>query len=81
MSTQYPLTIDEFLEAVRPELEYQVDQMICAQPLPDRLVLMRHREQILERVIIVNKIANLEHRLAEAEARLRPRLVYDEDAQ
>jgi hypothetical protein len=40
---------------------------------------MRHRAQILERVITMNRIANLEHRLAEAEARLRPRLVQTSD--
>ena len=72
------LSVDEFLQAIRPELEYQVDQMICAQPLADRLVLMRHREQILERVITMNRIRNLEYRLAEAEARLRPRLVHEQ---
>jgi hypothetical protein len=40
-----------------------------------RQLLMRHRGLILDKLIDAIQIANLEHRLAEAEARLKPRLI------
>ena len=72
----YEMTVNEFVEAIRPELEHQVDQMILQEPdLQDRLLLMRHRDKIVRAYATQVRIANLEHRLAEADARLRPRLV------
>lgn len=49
--------------------------MILAQPPEDRLVLMQHRERILREYTTATRMANLEHRLAEAEERWRLRLV------
>jgi hypothetical protein len=64
------LTIDEFMVVVRPELEHQLDQMILAQPADDRPFLMRNRERMLRELVHVTEIANLRHRLEQAEARL-----------
>ena len=62
----------------RPEVERNVYEQIMACDDPaGRRMLMRHRGLILSKMLDAIKIANLEHRLAEAEARLRPRLVED----
>jgi hypothetical protein len=45
------------------------------QPAEDRLLLMRHRERLVKELVTATRIRNLEARLAEAEARLKPRLV------
>jgi hypothetical protein len=65
----YDRTVNEFVELIKPEVERDVFEQIkaCDDPAARRL-LMRHRSLIV-------KIANLERRLAEAEERLRPRLV------
>jgi hypothetical protein len=48
----------------RTEIERQVDAMILHDPeLHARLVLMRHREMIVQRLVNQTKIVNLEHRL------------------
>jgi hypothetical protein len=60
---------------IQPELESQVDEMIAAQPITERAALIRRRALILDQLATATRIANLEYRLAEAEARLRPRLV------
>jgi hypothetical protein len=73
--TEQALTLDQFLEAIRPELERQVDEMVLAQPLPERMLLMARREQILREYTAAVRIAKLEHHNRELEARLRPRLV------
>jgi hypothetical protein len=74
--TDRPLSLDEYMREIRPYLEQQVDAQILAVPeLEDRLTLMRYREQILRKYAEVIHRRNLEHRLAEAEARLRPHLV------
>jgi hypothetical protein len=69
------LTADEFMIAIRPELERQVDEMILSQPPHERRLLMRHREILIREYARSTELVNLRHRLAEAEARLRPRLV------
>jgi hypothetical protein len=64
--------------AIRPVLEHQVDTMILAQAeLEDRLMLMRHRDRIIDKLADLTAIANLRHRLAQAEERQRPQLVHD----
>ena len=69
------LSVDDFMILVRPELEHQVDEMIEAQPIAERPALLRRRALILDQLATATRIANLELRLAQAEARLRPRLV------
>jgi hypothetical protein len=77
---EYLMSVDEFVEFIEPELEYQVDQMILSAPdLEMRLAMMKHREKILRECRQATLIANLRHRLGEAEARLRPTLVHDRD--
>jgi hypothetical protein len=72
--TEYVMTIAEFMEEIRPELEHQVDEMIAAEAAPNvRQMMLRHREEIIARVVDKTEIANLRHRLAEAEAQLAPR--------
>jgi hypothetical protein len=58
-----------------PQLEEQVDEFIAAQPIGERPAMIRQRGSLLGQLITATKIANLKYRLAEAEARLRPRLV------
>jgi hypothetical protein len=72
----YDRTVDEFVEAIRPEVERDVYEQImaCDDPVGRRL-LMRHRSLIVGKMLDAIRIANLERRLAEAEARLKPRLV------
>src|SRR5687768_14121943 len=76
----YDLTVDEFVEAVRPTVERDVDEQImaCDDPVGRRL-LMRHRGLIVGKMLDAIRIANLERRLAEAEARLKPRLSRNEE--
>ena len=69
------LTLDQFMEAIRPELEREVDEMILVQPAHARALLMARREQILREYTGAVRIANLEHRNRELEAPLPPRLV------
>jgi hypothetical protein len=69
------LTVSEFVELIRPEIERQVDEMILSQPTSERPLLLKHRELLIRECSRSTEIANLRHRLAEAEARLRPRLV------
>ena len=69
------LSVDDFMILVQPELEHQVDTMIAAQPIAEQPFLLRRRGLILDQLATATRIANLEYRLAEAEARLRPRLV------
>jgi hypothetical protein len=72
----YDLTVDEFVEAIRPTVERDVDEQILAEPDPEgRRVMARHRSVLIDKMLDAIRIANLEHRLAEAEARLRPRLL------
>jgi hypothetical protein len=71
----WDLSVDDFLLLIRPQLEQQVDEFIAAQPITDRPAMIRQRESLLGQLITATKIANLEYRLRETEARLRPRLV------
>jgi hypothetical protein len=72
------MTVDEFMTEIRPELAHQVDTMILAQAeLQDRLLLMRHRDRIIDKLTDLTAIANLRYRLAQAEERQRPHLVHD----
>jgi hypothetical protein len=73
------LTIDEFMTVIEPELEYQLDQAILGvSDAPMRLAMVANREKILREYRNAVLIANLRHRLAEAEARLRPTLVCEQ---
>jgi len=72
---RYDLTVDEFVELIRPEVEAGIDAWIADHPPEDRHILMRVRERMIDKALDLNKLANLQYRLAEAEARLRPRLV------
>ena len=69
------LSVDDFMILIIPCLEEQVDEMIAAQPIIERPNLMRQRKQLVGQLFTATKIANLEYRLAQAEARLKPRLV------
>jgi hypothetical protein len=63
---------------IRPEIEANVDRQIAAEPDPEgRRLLMKRRATIVSKMLDSIRIRNLEHRLAEAEARLRLRLVED----
>jgi hypothetical protein len=73
--TEQALTLDKSMDAIKPELEREVDEMILAQPAHARALLMARREQILREYTAAVRIANLERRNRELEARLRPRLV------
>jgi hypothetical protein len=72
----YDRAVNEFVELIRPEVERGVDEQIlaCDDPVGRRL-LMRHRGLIVDKMLDAIRIANLERRLAEAEARLKPRLL------
>jgi hypothetical protein len=54
--TEQPLSLDEFLAAIQPELKREVDERILAQPPADRQALMRHREQIVDRYVDATRI-------------------------
>jgi hypothetical protein len=74
--TDRALTLDEFMLAIRPEIERQIDAQIAAEVDHEfRAVLMRCRGLLVSKAVDATRIANLERKLAEAEARLRPRLV------
>jgi hypothetical protein len=75
------MDIDEFVETIRPEVEADVDRQIAAEPDPDlRRMLARHRGVLIGKALDATRIANLKYRLAEVEARLRPRLVETPEA-
>ena len=68
-----------FIEQLRPEIERQVDELIEAQPDSNlRQAMIRQRQEIIERIVDKAEIANLHHRLAEAEAQLAPRTPADQ---
>jgi hypothetical protein len=70
------LTLDEFMIAIRPEVEADIDRQIAAERDPEgRRLMTRYRSVLIGKALDATRIANLERRLAEAEARLRPRLV------
>jgi hypothetical protein len=70
------LTLDEFMEAIRPEIERDVDEQIAAEPDHEfRQVLVKYRSVLISKALDATRIANLERKLAETEARLKPRLV------
>jgi hypothetical protein len=71
----WDLSVDDFMTLVLPQLEEQVDEFIAAQPITDRPAMIRQRKQLVEQLFTATKIANLEYRLRETEAKLRPRLV------
>jgi hypothetical protein len=74
--TEKALSIDQFMDVIEPQLAQQVDEMILRQPDQDmRLMLMRGREKILREYRNATLIANLRARIAELEARLKPRAV------
>jgi hypothetical protein len=71
----WDLSVDDLMTLVLPQLEEQVDEFIAAQPITERPAMMRQRKQLVGQLFTATKIYNLERRLAETEARLRPRLV------
>jgi hypothetical protein len=71
----WDLSVDDFMTLIIPQLEEQVDEFIAAQPITERAALIRQRRQLVDQLFTATKIANLEYRLRETEARLRPRLV------
>jgi hypothetical protein len=74
--TTYDRTVEEFVALIKPEIEANVDAQIAAEPDPEgRQLLMSCRSIIVGKMLDAIKIANLERRLAEAAARLKPRLV------
>jgi hypothetical protein len=76
MTEERPLTMDEIMDLIEPEFERQVDAMILQQPdIEARMMMMRHRGRILDKMRDVTRIANLQARVGELEDRLRPRLV------
>jgi hypothetical protein len=62
MTAEDPLTLDEFMTLMRPEIERQADELILAQPPEDRRVLMQHREAIVEQLVTATRQANERHR-------------------
>jgi hypothetical protein len=76
--TEQALTLDEFMVVIRPTIEDNIDAQIAAEPDPKgRALLRRYRSILVNKAIDATRIANLERRLVEAEARLKPRLVED----
>jgi FKBP-type peptidyl-prolyl cis-trans isomerase (trigger factor) len=74
--TDQALTLDEFMEAIRPSIEQQIDERIAAEPDHElRQALRKYRSVLISKTMDETRIANLERKLAEAEARLRPRLL------
>ena len=62
--------LDAFMAAIQPTIEADLDQQIEAEPdLEARVMLRRYRSVLLSRALDATRIKNLEHRLAEAEAR------------
>jgi hypothetical protein len=74
--TIYNHTVDEFVELIRPEIEADVDAQIAAEPDHGlRAMLVKYRSVLVSKAVDETRIANLQRRLTEAEARLKPRLV------
>jgi hypothetical protein len=71
----WDLSVDDFLLLITPQLEQQIDEFIAAQPIAERPAMIRQRGALLGQLLTATKIRNLEYRLRETEARLRPRLV------
>jgi FKBP-type peptidyl-prolyl cis-trans isomerase (trigger factor) len=70
------LTLDEFVLAIRPAVERQIDERIAAEPDHQlRQALRKYRSILISKTLDETRIANLERKLAETEARLRPRLM------
>jgi hypothetical protein len=76
MMTDQALTLDAFMIAIKPEVERQIDERIAAEPDHDlRQALRKYRSVLVSKTLDETRIANLERKLSEAEARLKPRLV------
>jgi hypothetical protein len=70
------MDLDEFREYVVGEVERCVDEQILREPdLNDRMLLMRNRGRIIDKMIDATMIANLKVRVTNLERRLHPRLV------
>ena len=78
-SAEHRMTMDletSSWSAIRPTIEADLDQQIEAEPDPEvRALMRRDRAVLIGKALDATRITNLQHRLAEAEARLRPRLV------
>jgi hypothetical protein len=71
-----PLSLEEWIVAIRPELERQVDEWIVAAPDWDmRNAMLQRRKWLVDKLADITMIENLKRRNAELEERLRPRLV------
>lgn len=70
------MTHEEFMGFARADIEHQVDAHILAEPdLQDRLLLMRHRQLIVGKLVDLTAIVDLQRRVAELEDRPPLRLV------
>ena len=70
------LPLDDLRDYARAEIERDVDQVIMREPdLQDRLMLMRNRHRIIDKLLDVCIIKNLQYQSQQAEERQRLRLV------
>jgi hypothetical protein len=69
--------INQYIIDIRPWVEKQVDeQIINSEPdLETKMIFLRNRDRIIHGYLEAVRRKNLEVHLAEAEGRLRPKLV------
>jgi hypothetical protein len=76
------MNLEDFMAAIRPTLEADIDAQIEAEPDPEvRALLRRHRSMLVARSLDATRIANLRFKLDAAEdrlARLEPQLVEED---
>jgi hypothetical protein len=80
--TESSLSVPEFMAAIRPELERQVDEMILAQPEHEQKLLRKYRSVLIRQAMLATEAANWRRRAELAEEqlqRLQPRLVMCEE--
>jgi hypothetical protein len=74
--TGWTRSVEEYVQAIRPELERDIDEQIAAQTDPEwRAIMKRHRARLIHESMQACRIANYRHRMEHFEARLRPALV------
>jgi hypothetical protein len=77
--SEKPLSLEDWIVAIRPELERQVDEWIVSAPDWDmRMAMLKRRKWLVDKLADITLIANLKRRNAELEERLRPKLVESE---
>ena len=69
---EHVLSVEEFVDLIRPEIERQIDEWLLAQDPEDRPFLMRARARLIHEAVQATRIVNYKHRLEQAEAKLRP---------